>query len=83
MVDPADTQPCVIDFERGQKTVLRLSNMKVLPKLAAVIALISLIVGGCVWYAQSRMTTIDDGYSRFIGNERQRPSQRRAGSTAS
>ncbi|WP_457107249.1 methyl-accepting chemotaxis protein [Methylobacterium sp. P5_C11] len=49
--------------------MLRLSNIKVLPKLATVIALISLIVGGCVWYAQSRMTTIDDGYSRFIVNE--------------
>jgi len=49
--------------------VLRLSNIKVLPKLVAVIALISAIVGTCVWYAQSRMTTIDDGYSRFIVNE--------------
>ncbi|MBE7203060.1 MAG: HAMP domain-containing protein, partial [Parafilimonas terrae] len=51
------------------KTVLRLSNIKVLPKLVAVIAMISTIVGGCIWYAQSRMTTIDDGYSRFIVNE--------------
>ncbi|MCJ2134839.1 methyl-accepting chemotaxis protein [Methylobacterium sp. J-026] len=49
--------------------MLRLSNIKVLPKLAAVIALISLIVGGCVWYAQSRMTKIDDAYSSFIVNE--------------
>ncbi|QGY04016.1 HAMP domain-containing protein [Methylobacterium mesophilicum SR1.6/6] len=49
--------------------MLRLSNIKILPKLVAVIALISAIVGGCIWYAQSRMTTIDDGYSRFIVNE--------------
>ena len=49
--------------------VLRLSNINVLPKLLGVIALIGAIVGGCVWYAQSRMTTIDDGYSRFINNE--------------
>ena len=51
------------------KTVLRLSNIKVLPKLVAVIALISALVGGCIWYAQSRMTAIDNGYSRFIVGE--------------
>ncbi|KAA0123669.1 HAMP domain-containing protein [Methylobacterium sp. P1-11] len=49
--------------------MLRLSNVNILPKLAAVIAMISMIVGGCIWYAQSRMTTIDDGYSQFIVNE--------------
>ncbi len=49
--------------------MLRLSNIKVLPKLAAVIALISLIVGGCVWYAQGRMSEIDTAYSNFISNE--------------
>jgi methyl-accepting chemotaxis protein len=49
--------------------VLRLSNIKVLPKLAAVIALISLIVGGCIWYAQGRMREIDDAYSAFLSNE--------------
>jgi methyl-accepting chemotaxis protein len=49
--------------------VLRLSNIKVLPKLVAVIALIGLIVGGCVWYAQAQMTKIDDAYTRFINNE--------------
>jgi len=53
----------------GQKIVLHLSNIKILPKIAAVIAMISLIVGGCIWYAQSQMTKIDDGYSRFIVNE--------------
>ncbi|XYD09904.1 HAMP domain-containing methyl-accepting chemotaxis protein [Methylobacterium sp. NMS12] len=31
--------------------------------------MISAIVGGCIWYAQARMTTIDDGYSQFIVNE--------------
>ncbi|MCJ2071975.1 methyl-accepting chemotaxis protein [Methylobacterium sp. J-030] len=49
--------------------MLRLSNIKVLPKLAAIVALIGLVVGGCVWYAQSRMTAIDDAYSSFIVNE--------------
>ncbi|RUP13111.1 MAG: methyl-accepting chemotaxis protein [Methylobacterium sp.] len=49
--------------------MLRLSNIKVLPKLLAVITLIVTIVGGCIWYAQSQMTKIDDGYSHFIVNE--------------
>ncbi|MCJ2061241.1 methyl-accepting chemotaxis protein [Methylobacterium sp. J-088] len=49
--------------------MLRLSNIKILPKMAAVILLISLLVGSCVWYAQAQMTKIDDGYSRFISNE--------------
>ncbi|MGT2479352.1 methyl-accepting chemotaxis protein [Methylobacterium oryzae CBMB20] len=49
--------------------MINLSNIKVLPKFVAVIAVISAIFGGCIWYAQSRMTSIDDGYSRFIVNE--------------
>ncbi|MCJ2052701.1 methyl-accepting chemotaxis protein, partial [Methylobacterium sp. J-070] len=49
--------------------MLRLSNIKILPKLSIVIALIALVVGSCVWYAQSRMTKIDDAYSRFIVSE--------------
>ncbi|MCJ2090340.1 methyl-accepting chemotaxis protein [Methylobacterium sp. E-005] len=49
--------------------MFRLSNIKILPKIAAVIALISLIVGSCVWYAQAQMTKIDEGYTRFISNE--------------
>ena len=47
----------------------RLSNIKILPKLASVIVLIGVIVGGCVWYAQSRMSQIDDAYSLFIVRE--------------
>ena len=39
-----------------------LSSIKMLPKLTAVIALIGVIVGGCVWFAQCRMTQIDDGH---------------------
>ncbi|WP_425284021.1 methyl-accepting chemotaxis protein [Methylobacterium phyllostachyos] len=49
--------------------VLRLSNINILPKISTVIALISLIVGSCVWYAQSQMTMIDAGYTRFVSNE--------------
>jgi methyl-accepting chemotaxis protein len=50
-------------------TVIRLSNLKVLPKLIAVIAVISMIVGACVWYAQGRMREIDQAYSDFLSNE--------------
>ncbi len=49
--------------------MLRLSNVKILYKIASVIAMITLIVGGCIWYAQSRMTSIDDAYSLFITRE--------------
>ncbi|TXN29556.1 methyl-accepting chemotaxis protein [Methylobacterium sp. WL30] len=49
--------------------MLRLSNIKILPKLIAVIASIAVVVGGCVWYAQARMTTIDDAYSLLIVHE--------------
>ena len=48
---------------------MRLSNINILPKIAAVIALISVIVGGCIWYAQARMTVIDDRYSEFLARE--------------
>ncbi|MET0369064.1 MAG: HAMP domain-containing protein, partial [Methylobacterium sp.] len=49
--------------------MLRLADLKVLTKIAGVIGLISVIVGGCVWYAQGRMTQIDDAYSTFIDQE--------------
>ncbi len=49
--------------------MLFLSKTKILPKLGAVIALIALIVGVCVWFAQGRMTEIDDAYSQFISRE--------------
>ncbi|MGE7418653.1 methyl-accepting chemotaxis protein [Methylobacterium tarhaniae] len=49
--------------------MLHLSNIKILPKISAIIALIGVIVGGCVWYAQGRMTVIDDAYSLFINRE--------------
>ena len=49
--------------------MLRLSNLKIFTKLTAIVTLIGLIVGGCVWYAQSRMSQIDDAYSAFITNE--------------
>ncbi len=49
--------------------MLRLSNLKILTKLITVVSLIGVIVGGCVWYAQSRMSQIDDAYSAFINDE--------------
>ncbi|TNC14049.1 HAMP domain-containing protein [Methylobacterium terricola] len=47
----------------------RLSDIKILHKISSIIALIGLIVGGCICYAQARMTTIDDAYSLFIVRE--------------
>ncbi|KQO68908.1 methyl-accepting chemotaxis protein [Methylobacterium sp. Leaf89] len=49
--------------------MLQLSNVKILPKFMTAIALIGFIVGGCVWYAQSRMSQIDDAYSLFLVRE--------------
>ncbi|MCJ2117542.1 methyl-accepting chemotaxis protein [Methylobacterium sp. J-001] len=49
--------------------MLRLSNLKIITKLLTIVSLIAVIVGGCVWYAQSRMNQIDDAYSAFISNE--------------
>ena len=46
-----------------------LSRIGILPKLLAVVGLIGVIVGGCVWYAQSRMTTIDDAYSQLVARD--------------
>lgn len=46
-----------------------ISRFKILPKLLAILAFISGIVGGCAWYAQSRMSQIDDAYSLFIEHE--------------
>ena len=46
--------------------MLFLSKIKILPKLAAVIGLIALVVGVCIWFAQARMTQIDDAYRQFI-----------------
>jgi methyl-accepting chemotaxis protein len=51
--------------------MLRLSNLKVIPKLTSVIAIIGAIIGGCVWYAQGRMSHIDEAYSAFIEREAQ------------
>ena len=48
---------------------MNLGSFKILHKVCAVIALIGVIVSGCVWYAQSRMSAIDDAYSLFIVRE--------------
>ncbi|KMO10863.1 chemotaxis protein [Methylobacterium platani JCM 14648] len=50
-----------------------LANATILHKLTAAVLLIAAMVGGCVWYAQGRMTAIDDAYSRFIVREARAP----------
>ena len=49
--------------------MLLLARLKILPKLALTIGLIGVIVGACVWYAQARMTDIDDAYSLYLARE--------------
>ncbi|MGY2051649.1 methyl-accepting chemotaxis protein [Methylobacterium sp. JK268] len=49
--------------------MLRLANVKIIGKILSVIVLISAVVGSCVWYAQSRMTSIDDAYSLLLVRE--------------
>ncbi|UMY16619.1 methyl-accepting chemotaxis protein [Methylobacterium organophilum] len=46
-----------------------LARINILSKLLAVIGMIGIVVGGCVWYAQAQMTKIDDAYSVFIVRE--------------
>ncbi|GEP04437.1 hypothetical protein MOX02_24750 [Methylobacterium oxalidis] len=46
-----------------------LARTGILSKLIAIIALIAVIVGGCILYAQSRMTVIDTAYSQLIDRE--------------
>jgi len=46
----------------------RLSDFKILTKLSGVIAIIAFIVGGCIWYAQGRMTYIDEAYTTFVNH---------------
>ncbi|MFH6781482.1 MULTISPECIES: methyl-accepting chemotaxis protein [Methylobacterium] len=48
---------------------MRVSDMKISYKIASIVALIGLVIGGCVWYAQAKMTNIDDDYSLFIVRE--------------
>ncbi len=47
----------------------RFTDLKVLTKLGGVIGLVAVVVGGCIWYAQGRMTQIDQAYSTFIDQE--------------
>ncbi len=51
--------------------MLRLSNYKLIPKLASSLVMIGAIIGCCIWYAQGRMTQIDNAYSEFIDREAQ------------
>ncbi len=50
-----------------------LAKFKILHKLTAAVLLIAALVGGCVWYAQGRMTAIDDAYSLYIVREARAP----------
>ncbi|GJE27680.1 methyl-accepting chemotaxis protein [Methylobacterium organophilum] len=43
-----------------------LARFRILPKLSLAIVLIGLTVGACIWYAQTRMTGIDDAYTVYL-----------------
>ncbi|UMY20190.1 methyl-accepting chemotaxis protein [Methylobacterium organophilum] len=43
-----------------------LARFRILPKLSLAIVLIGLTVGACIWYAQARMTGIDDAYTVYL-----------------
>lgn len=43
--------------------------MKIFHKIFVPLILIGIIFGGCAWFAQRRMTTIDDAYSRFLAQD--------------
>lgn len=46
-----------------------MSHVKIFAKFISVIGMIAVIVLGCIWFAQSRMSSIDDAYSLFIVRE--------------
>jgi methyl-accepting chemotaxis protein len=45
------------------------ARFSILTKILAVIAVMTCMVCGGVWFAVSRMAQIDEGYSRFLDNE--------------
>jgi methyl-accepting chemotaxis protein len=48
---------------------MKLSNLKIIYKIFACIGLLSVVIGGVVWYAADRMREIDAVYTRAIDNE--------------
>ena len=45
---------------------MKISDVKILYKILACFALLVVVVGGAVWFATSRMSTIDQTYSNII-----------------
>ncbi|KAB1073915.1 methyl-accepting chemotaxis protein [Methylobacterium planeticum] len=43
-----------------------LARISITKKIVSVIALVGVVIAGCVFYAQARMTAIDDAYSVFL-----------------
>ena len=46
-----------------------LSRTNIVTKLLSINLIIAVIVGGCIWFAQSRMTVIDEVYTSLIARE--------------
>ena len=48
---------------------MRISNVKILHKILACFGLLTLVVGGAVWFAASRMQAIDGQYRALLEND--------------
>lgn len=49
--------------------MLKISNMKIIYKIVTCFVLLSLVVGGAIWFATAQMKAIDHRYSALIENE--------------
>ena len=48
---------------------MKISNIKILYKILSCLGLLTLVVGGAIWFATSRMQTINNTYSNILDNE--------------
>ncbi|MCF4128964.1 methyl-accepting chemotaxis protein [Methylobacterium sp. SyP6R] len=49
--------------------MVRLSHLKILPKIVGAVGLIGALLGGSLWYAQSQLATINADYGAFLRHE--------------
>ena len=46
-----------------------LAHIKILTKLLSINLIIAAIVGSCIWFAQDRMTVVDENYSTLVARD--------------
>ncbi len=49
--------------------MVRLSHIKILPKIVGAVALVGALLGGSLWYAQSQLAMINADYGDFLRHE--------------